>query len=53
MPPKNVRGMLMTNAQGQLMTKKVRARLAQTIHRPVMRDGIRTRSSAPIQTIGV
>ena len=32
MPPKKLRGMLMTNAQGQLITKKVNALVIQSPH---------------------
>ena len=31
MPAKKLRGMLMTRAQGQLMTRKVRARYSQSV----------------------
>ena len=32
MPPKKLRGILMTNAQGQLITKKVNALVIQSLH---------------------
>ena len=32
MPPKKLRGILMTRAQGQLMTRKVRALVTQSPH---------------------
>ena len=43
----------MTSAQGQLMTRKVSARLTQTPHWPVNRLGRMASAAAPMQTAGV
>ena len=58
MPAKKLRGMEMTSAQGQLMTRKVRALMIQVLQRgarPMMSrimGGIRARASARQQTMG-
>ena len=54
MPPKKVSGMEMTSAQGQLMTRKVRARSTQTVQPPPSTSGgSRASSNAARQTAGV
>ena len=59
MPAKNERGMLTTRAQGQLMTKKVRAlytHVPKVIPPPIRRmmtGGIMARASAEYTTAGV
>ena len=58
-PAKKVRGMLITKAQGQLITRKVRERYSQTVHwgsflkMICSRGGHRKRARAPQHTIGV
>ena len=60
MPAKKLRGMLMTRAQGQLMTRKVNARYSQVLHwglspRPATRTsgGSTARARALQHTAGV
>ncbi len=54
MPPKKVSGMEMTSAQGQLMTRKVRARSSHTVQPPPSTSGGSTASArAAPQTPGV
>ena len=53
MPPKKVSGMLMTSAQGQLMTRKVSARVNHTDHCPANSGGTTASASAAKQTAGV
>ena len=53
MPPKKDRGMEMTRAQGQEMTRKVRARCTQTAQSPVNREGSTASARAANTTAGV
>ena len=46
MPAKKVRGMLTTRAQGQEMTRNMRARLSQVSHVPAPSRGGSTKSNA-------
>ena len=53
MPPKKVSGMEMTSAQGQLMTRKVSARMIQSAQCPAKIGGTNASTSAAAQTAGV
>ena len=54
MPPKKLRGMLMTSAQGQLTTRKVRARCSHMVQGPPRKKlGRIASASASPQTVGV
>ena len=53
MPPKKVRGIEMTSAQGQLITRKVSARIIQSSQPPKNSGGTMASTSAPMQTAGV
>ena len=52
-PPKKVSGIEMTSAQGQLMTRKVSARMSQSSQLPSNSGGTTASTSAPMQTAGV
>ena len=52
-PPKNVRGTLMTRAQGQLTTRNIKALYNQVAKLPPKSVGITARARAAKTTMGV